>query len=73
MKPFDAYDEKARVKVAPPLAVAPLAQEDDMRWNPNDDGINMSCTLKFTKETNASGASGVRIGDARAALRRRLW
>ena len=31
-------DEKARMKVPPPLAVAPLAQEDDMRWNPNDDG-----------------------------------
>ena len=43
-----------------------------MRWNPNDDGINMY-PYKFTKETNASGASGVRIGDARAALRRRLW
>ena len=32
-------DEAARMKVTPPLAVAPLAQEDDMRWNPNDDGI----------------------------------
>ena len=32
-------DEKARMKVMPRLAVAPLAQEDDMRWNPNDDGI----------------------------------
>ena len=29
----------AHMKVTPPLAVAPLAQEDDMRWNPNDDGI----------------------------------
>ena len=28
-------DEKTRMKVTPPLAVAPLAQEDDMRWNPN--------------------------------------
>ena len=27
-------DEKARIKVTPPLAVAPIAQEDDMRWNP---------------------------------------
>ena len=34
-------DEKARMKVTPPLAVAPLAQEDGMRWNPSDDGINM--------------------------------
>ena len=30
-------DEKARMKVTPPLAVAPITQEDDMRWNPNDD------------------------------------
>ena len=28
------------MKVTPPLAVAPIAQEDDMRWNPNDDGTN---------------------------------
>ena len=28
-----------RMKVTPPLAVAPITQEDDMRWNPNDDGI----------------------------------
>ena len=44
-------NDAARMKVTPPLAVAPLAQEDglliklaqedDMRWNPNDDGINM--------------------------------
>ena len=32
-------DESARMKVTPPLAVAPLAQEDGMRGNPNDDGI----------------------------------
>jgi len=34
-------DEKTRMKVTPPLAVAPikLTQDDDMRWNPNDDGI----------------------------------
>ena len=28
-----------RGAVTPPLAVAPVTQEDDMRWNPNDDGI----------------------------------
>ena len=28
-------DEKARMKVTPPLAVAPITQDDDMRWNPN--------------------------------------
>ena len=27
-------DEKPRMKVTPPLAVASIAQEDDMRWNP---------------------------------------
>ena len=32
-------DEKARMTVTPPLAMAPVTQEDDMRWNPNDDGI----------------------------------
>ena len=31
--------EKTRMKVTPPLAVAPITQEDDVRWNPNDDGI----------------------------------
>ena len=28
-------DEKTRMKVTPPLVVAPITQEDDMRWNPN--------------------------------------
>ena len=32
-------DEKTRMKVTPPLAVAPITQDDDMRWNQNDDGI----------------------------------
>ena len=27
-------NETARMKVTPPLAVAPLAHGDDMRWNP---------------------------------------
>ena len=35
-------DEAARMKVTPPLAVAPLVHGDDMRWNPNDDGINFN-------------------------------
>ena len=34
-------DEAARMKVTPPLAAA-LAHGDDMRWNPNDDGINFN-------------------------------
>ena len=29
-------DEKTRMKVTPPLAMAPITQEDGMRWNPND-------------------------------------
>ena len=29
-------DEKTRMKVTPPLAMAPVTQDEDMRWNPND-------------------------------------
>ena len=35
-------NEAARMKVTPPLAVAPHVHGDDMRWNPNDDGINFN-------------------------------
>ena len=37
-------NETARMKVTPPLAVAPLVHGDDMPWNPNpnDDGINFN-------------------------------
>ena len=35
-------NDAARMKVTPPLAVAPLALEDGMRWNPDVDGINMN-------------------------------
>ena len=35
-------NEAARMKVTPPLAVAPLAHGDDMRWNPNDNGIDFN-------------------------------
>ena len=35
-------DEAARLRVTPPLAVAPLAHGEDMRWDPNDDGINFN-------------------------------
>ena len=34
--------ETACMKVTPPLAVAPLAHGDDMRWNPNDNGIDFN-------------------------------
>ena len=36
-------DEKTRMKVTPPLAVAPITQDDDMRWNPNDDFLQIFC------------------------------
>ena len=35
-------NEAARMKVTPPLAVAPLAHGDDMRWNPNDNCIDFN-------------------------------
>ena len=35
-------NETACMKVTPPLAVAPLAHGDDMRWNPNDNGIDFN-------------------------------
>ena len=31
-------DEKTRKKVTPPLPVAPITQDDDMRWNPLPSG-----------------------------------
>ena len=53
-------DEAARMKVTPPLAVAPLAHGDDMRWNPNDDGINSNPSTNkgaARPDTTASGAA----------------
>ena len=37
-------NETACMKVTPPppRAVAPLAHGDDMRWNPNDNGIDFN-------------------------------
>ena len=35
-------DEAARLRMTLPLAVAPPAHREDMRWNPNDDGINFN-------------------------------
>ena len=32
-------NEAAHLKMTPPLAVAPLAHGENMRWDPNDDGI----------------------------------
>ena len=39
-------DENARMKVMPPLAVAPITQEDDMRWNPNGEMMALFSTRK---------------------------
>ena len=35
-------NEAARLGLTPPLAVAPPAHGEDMRWDPNDDGINFN-------------------------------
>ena len=32
-------DEKTRMKVTLPLAVAPITQDDDMRWNPKGPSV----------------------------------
>ena len=46
-------NETERMKVTPPLAVAPLAPEDDMRWNPGDDGIYPASTLYASRVLRA--------------------
>ena len=56
---FGIRDEKTRIKVTPPLAVAPLAQEDgiqlyDMRWN--DDGIAFNPQERFAPDHNGKHA-----------------
>ena len=38
-------DEKTRMKVTLPLAMAPVTQEDDMRWNPNDTGQSVRMSV----------------------------
>ena len=42
MQVLGIKNEAARMKVTPQLAVAPLAHGDDMRWNPNDNGIDFN-------------------------------
>ena len=42
MQVLSIRDEAARMTVTPPLAMAPLVHGDDMRWNPNDDGVNFN-------------------------------
>ena len=44
------------MKVTPPLAVTPLAQEDDMRWNPNDDGMAFNPSERCAPDHNGKHA-----------------
>ena len=46
-------NEKTRMKVTPPLAVAPITQDDDMRWNPND----LMQQRSFSKRMTTDGTS----------------
>ena len=50
-------DEKARMKVTPPPAVAPLAQVDGTRWNPNNDGIVFNSEGRCAPDDNGKRAS----------------
>ena len=38
-------DEKTRMKMTPPLAVAPITQDDDMRWNPKAAGLLVDAAI----------------------------
>ena len=41
-------DEAACLSATPPLAAAPLAHRKNMRWNPNDDGINFNPSGRYS-------------------------
>ena len=43
-------NEAARIKLTPSLTVAPHVHEDDMRWDPNDHGINISAQERCAPE-----------------------
>ena len=43
-------DEKTRMKVTLPLAVAPVTQEDDMRWNPNHGQLSARTVAPITAQ-----------------------
>ena len=53
-------NEAARMKVTPPLAVAPLAHGDDIRWNPNDNGNNRAALGDCKYVAKAGAASNAR-------------
>ena len=48
-------DEAARMKVTPPLAVAPLAHGDDMRWNRHSSAIEGLHVLTLTVMPSSFG------------------
>ena len=56
-------DEKTRMKVTPPLAVAPITQDDDMRWNPNADKVAAPRTLR-ERRRGATQAAGLLVDAA---------
>ena len=65
-------DEKARMKVTPLLAVAPVTQEDDMRWNPIEvleplEGVfdvpEMYCRIKSSCRAPWFGMCDTEIGE----------
>ena len=52
-------NEKTRMKVTPPLAVAPinLTQDDDMRWNPNTQQRSFSKRMMMALFPTLKGAA----------------
>ena len=51
---LEIRDEKARMKVTPPLAVAPLVQEDGMRWNPKFAAPCLSAPMLVSRSLSAA-------------------
>ena len=51
-------NETVRMKVTPALAMASLAHGDDVRWNPNDNGIDFN-PYKGTPQTSDTTDSQV--------------
>ena len=58
-------DEKTRMKVTPPLAVVPITQDDDMRWNPHRAGAKVAAprTLR-ERRRGATQAAGLLVDAA---------
>ena len=47
-------DEKARMKLTLPLAVTPVTQEDDMRWNPKFAAPCLSAPAPVSRSLSAA-------------------